>query len=208
MKLPYIPKGNYLVISNHISAFDFVLLNRINQKMFQHAKYAFKDSLKYFPVIYQAFLSINCLILKRNFEKDKERIIRYVKELKEWQLPVWFVLFCEGTRFTKARKVQADAFCKERGVAPFRNVLVPRHKGFETVLNELRGSYVRKVLDVTFYCKKEGVSAWDFLFSGEVLEFECDVRVVEMGEIEDAVEFVNEAFRRKDELIEGWRSET
>jgi len=205
INIPHIPKDNYLVISNHITAFDFALINRVNPHMFQHSKYAFKHSLRYVPIIYQAFLALNCLILSRNFQKDRSNIVEYVKMVRRHALPIWFVLFCEGTRFCPARKAQSDAFCRERGMEPFKNVLAPRYKGFEVLKEEFRGSHVRKVLDLTFYCDRKGMSGPEFLLSNEEYKFRCDARIVDIEEIKDSKKFIIEAFRRKDKLIEGWK---
>lgn len=207
LEVPEIPKNNYLVISNHLSAFDFALINAVNTKMFPHSKYAFKDTLKFLPIVYQAFLVLNCLILKRNFEKDKERIIDYAKKMKNYNLPLWFVLFCEGTRFTQDKKKVSDEFCKEKGMDPFKYVLAPRYKGFDLLRKEFEESHVQKVLDLTFYCKQGEFSAVDFIFSSEHYEFRCDVRIIDITKIEDSEKFIVEAFRRKDELIEKWKNE-
>lgn len=208
IEIPHIPKDNYLVISNHISAFDFTLINRVNTHMFQHSKYAFKDSLRYIPIVYQAFLALNCLILNRNFQKDKSNIVEYVKMVRRHRLSIWFVLFCEGTRYCAARKQQSDVFCRERGMEPFKHVLAPRYKGFDVLKSEFEGSHVRKVLDLTFYCENGEFSVLGFLFGSKHYRFRCDARVVDMASITDSEKFVIDAFRRKDKLIERWSSKS
>lgn len=205
MSIPDIPKGNYIVISNHISAVDFALINKVNKHMFQHSKYAFKSTLKSLPVFYQAFLALNYLKLSRSFEKDQEHILEYVQDLKEQQYPIWFILFCEGTRLTPENLKLSDKFCKENDIECFRNVLLPRYKGFCMLQSLLKDSYVNKVLDLTFYCDKDSFSLITILFSGEIYNIKCDARLVEMSSIEDNKEFLFDAFRRKDALIDQWK---
>lgn len=205
INFPDIPKGNYLVISNHISILDFALIARINKFMFSHAKYAFKNTLRFVPILYQGFLASNYLILKRNFEKDRENIINYVENLKKYKFPVWFVLFCEGGRFTKEKKVLCDKFCKERGIKSFKNVLSPRHKGFSMIKELLNDSYVDKVLDLTFYCDRDDFSTFNLIFTDKFYEFKCDARIIDFDSINNSEEFILEAFRRKDQLIEEWK---
>lgn len=207
MEVPDIPKGNYLVVSNHISALDFVLINRVNKHMFPHSKYAFKKSLRYVPIFYQGFLALNYLILERNFEKDRNNIVEYVHDLKKYRYPIWFVLFCEGCRFSKMKKELSDKFCRERGIAPFVNVLAPRYKGFSTIKEEFVGSYVDKVLDLTFYCNRKHFSIYNLLFTSQTYEFKCDARIISINEIEESEEFLLDSFRRKDRLIESWKNE-
>lgn len=206
IKAPEIPEDNYLVISNHTSAIDFAFINSVNKHRFSHSKYAFKKTLRFVPLFYQAFLALNYLVLSRSFEQDQKRIHEYVKELKKYNYPVWFVLFCEGTRFKKEKLDASNEFCRKRGIEPFRNVLMPRHKGFSIIHRELRGSQIKKVLDLTFYVEKGHIGLMDLLFSGKVYNLRCDARVVDLDQIEDGEKFIVESFRRKDELIENWKN--
>lgn len=134
-----IKKDNYLVISNHISAVDFVLINSINEHMFSYSKYCFKKSLMAIPVFYQACQILNYLILERNYEKDEIIIQKYVENIKKHKDPIWFVLFCEGSRFTENKLNESNDFCKSKGIEPFRNVLCPRYKGFAALQKGFSG---------------------------------------------------------------------
>lgn len=205
MEVPDIPKGNYLVISNHISAVDFALINSINMHMFPHSKYAFKKSLRYVPFFYQGFLALNYLLLERNFEKDQKNIDEYIKELRIEQYPLWLVWFCEGGRFSKEKKILSDEFCMKEGIEPFENVLMPRNKGFSRIKEGLEHSYVRKVLDLTFYCDRDDFSTMGLLFGTQKYKFRCDARLIDIPDIDQPKEFLIEVFRRKDELINSWK---
>lgn len=206
IEIPNIPEDDYLVISNHISAADFILINSINKHRFQHSKYAFKKILRFVPVFYQGFIACNYLVLKRSFDRDRESIIRHFQDIKEHRYPMWFILFSEGHRFTSKFKEECDKFCAERGINPFKNVLMPRHKGFSLICDELRGSYVKNVLDLTFYCDREGFSLFSVLFGLETYNIRCDARIVPIEDIKNTEEFIIDAFRRKDSLIESWKN--
>lgn len=205
MEVPDIKKDNYLVISNHISVLDFVLINSVNKEMFPHSKYAFKQVLRYVPIFYQGFILLKFLVLARNFELDKELIEDYISDIKREQHPIWFVLFCEGTRFSEKKKQASTEFCNGKGIKPFRNVLAPRYKGFGIFHRRLRNSYIRKVLDLTFYCNKESFSLFNLFFTAEQYKFRCDARTFDLNEIKDPTMFIESVFRRKDELIESWK---
>jgi len=200
-----IPKDNYLVVSNHITAIDFVLVNNINKHMFSSAKYAFKDSLRVIPVFYQAVLLLKFLVLSRSFEHDRLLIEKYISDLRKEKLPLWFVLFCEGTRFDEKKKKEADEFCKANGMKPFNNVLCPRYKGFSIFQQNLKNSYIKKVLDLTFYCKEGSFSAFDMLLTAKRFNFKLDFRIVDLNSIEDPKQFVEDSFRRKDMIIGRWK---
>lgn len=204
---PNIPNDDYLVISNHISAADFVLINSINKYKFQHSKYAFKRILKFVPIFYQGFIASRYLVLSRSFEKDRENIINHFQDIKKHKYPMWFILFSEGHRFTRKFKIDCDKFCAEKEISPFKNVLVPRSKGFSLICNELRDSYVKNVLDLTFYCDKEGLSIGSILFGLDCYNIRCDARIVPIEDIENPEKFIMDAFRRKDLLIEEWKKD-
>lgn len=201
-----IPEGDYLVISNHISAVDFVLINHVNQHRFSNSKYVFKKDLKFIPVFYQACLLLKFLVVARNFQQDFNKIISYIKEIKENKYPIWFVLFPEGSRFTETKKASSVKFCQKRGIAPFSNVLAPRYKGFDLIQRNLANSYINKILDLTFYCQEEDFSFFNLLFTAKRFNFICDHRICFFDQIHDPAKFLDDSFRRKDKLIEEWKN--
>lgn len=203
--IPEIPKDSFLVISNHISSGDFMLVNAINKHLFKDSKYTIKQSLRAIPIFYQGCVLLNFLVLKRNFEMDRPAIEVYLDNLKRMKMPLWFVLFVEGHRFTEERKKESDRFCSERNIEPYKNVLCPRVKGFELIADKLRGSYIKKVLDLTFYCKNPPTLT-DVLFSGKVFDIKVDVRIVDLEDIKNPAAFLEESFRRKDKLIDEWKN--
>lgn len=206
MEVPNIPKDNYLVISNHISAADFMLINAVNKYMLAHTKYSFKRSLQFIiPIFYPWAKSSNQLVLSRNYEKDKSNIINFVKNMTKNKLPAWIVIYCEGTRFTTVKKKQADLHCASKGIEPFRNVLCPRHRGFTMLYDGLVGSHFKKVLDLTFYCEEKDFSLMNVLFSGKIFNVMCDARIVDLDTIESPENFLMDTFRRKDDLIDEWK---
>ncbi|KAM0679500.1 hypothetical protein GINT2_002344 [Glugoides intestinalis] len=173
--------------------------------MFAHSKYAFKNTIRFIPFFYQSLIALNFLKLQRNFEQDRENIIKYIEELKEQEYPIWFVFFCEGTRFTHQKAILSQKFSKENNLECLKNVLIPRYKGFCMIQDLLKDSYINKVLDLTFYSDNYSFSTQKIFFSGEVFNIKCDARLIEMNSIEDNKKFLFDAFKRKDELIEGWK---
>ncbi len=45
--------------------------------MVAHMKYAIKDGLKIFPVFYQDVVYVGFLVLRRSFESDRKKIVKY-----------------------------------------------------------------------------------------------------------------------------------
>lgn len=201
---------SYLVVSNHVGSLDFMLINELSKhvNMLPHSKYVIKDSLKFFPVFYQLVYYAGFLLLQRNFEKDKFRIRDYLSLFKVNSIPAWIILYPEGTRLTPKKKENSLEYCRRNGFPCLENVLFPRYKGFKLITTELRNSYIKNIVDVTFwYSEKVLPPLWKFLFFSPSGYFRCDIRVVKIEEIEDCKEFIIDSFKRKDELIAKWNDE-
>ncbi|AFN82893.1 acylglycerol-3-phosphate acyltransferase-like protein [Encephalitozoon romaleae SJ-2008] len=200
---------SYFVISNHIGSVDFILINEIARKsgMISHVKYAVKDGLRVFPVFYQIIVYVGFLVLKRSFEKDKKKIIRYLEFFNTSGIPIWFVFYPEGSRFSEELKLKSWKYSDEKGMARLNNVLFPRYKGFKLICENLKNSRIKKIVDVTFsYSENEVPPLWKFLFCDTTGIFNCDIRVVSIDEIDDYEKFLYKSFERKDTLITKWNS--
>jgi len=257
---------NYLVISNHTSSIDFMILNALNKQNYKHNKYAVKP-LWFIPLFYQGMRLLEFLVLKRNFEIDKESIKKYIKKMIKLKVPMWFIIFPEGHRITLEHQKESYEFCRGRGIEPYCNVLSPRYKGFDILTRGLQGDdmnrnigeggsvekvnrnrenvekvnrngknvnrngknvnrrgenaytksknvhrldqegYVKEVLDLTIYWKGEVPSLFDMMLKTKRYELKYDVRVVPIREIQNPKEFLEGAFRRKDEMIRRWKLE-
>lgn len=202
---------NVIIISNHIGAVDFMAINEISKRknMLRHAKYMVKESIKYIPILgYMQFLGFP--MLKRNYEKDKEEIKTWLNYFKKENVPVWFVIFPEGSRFTKAKKVQSQIYCKQKGVEVLENVLLPKVKGFDLSVTELKG-YVKHVVDLTIMYEHNGKyevpSLFSLLFKMPPGNFYINVKVHDLEDIDNPEEFVKQLFYEKDKIIQIWKNE-
>lgn len=205
MNIPQVPKNNYIVISNHISSTDFMVINALNTHNLKDAKYIIKRSLRAVPLFYQTALLAKFLIISRSFETDRELILRYLQATSGMQLPMWLVIYSEGHRFTEELAAESAEFCRSRGIQPFRNVLCPRYKGFELIIKGLGDKHIKKILDITVYPLDGTPSLLDIVIGGRKFSYKCDTRVVDIADVDDPRAFLEEAFRRKDALIDQWR---
>lgn len=200
--------GDYFVISNHLGSVDFILINEIARKsnMIAHMKYAIKDGLKVFPVFYQVIVYVGFLVLRRSFESDRKKIVSYFEFFKRNSIPMWFILYPEGSRFTPELRARSWEYSDKMGMKRLSNVLFPRYKGFKLVCEQLRNSRIKYIADITFfYSDGEVPPLWKFLFWDTAGSFKYDVRIIPIDEIGDYEEFVYKAFERKDALIAEWK---
>lgn len=199
---------DYFVISNHLGSVDFMLINEIARKnnMIAHLKYAVKDGLRVFPVFYQMLVYIGFLVLRRSFESDRQRIVRYFGFFKNNQIPMWFVLYPEGSRFSEKLKTASWEYSDRKGMRRLDNVLFPRYKGFKLVCEQLRGTRIRNIADITFfYMGGETPPLWKFLLGDPSGKFRYDIKITPIDEIDNYEEFLYRSFERKDALIADWK---
>ncbi|KAI5148776.1 lysocardiolipin and lysophospholipid acyltransferase [Enteropsectra breve] len=205
---PAIPKGNYLVLMNHLSSTDFMLANHLNIHNFKDNKYCMKP-LWYFPIFYQMVQLMNFLSVRRGYEKDKKSIQYFIDTAKKAGLPMWIVFFPEGHRFTESFQKESQEFCKSRKIVPFKHLLYPRFKGFKLLVDALQKpentGLINKILDVTFDYKKVP-TFFSVIFTSKVYVVDCDIRTIDISEIQNSDDSLIDIFRRKDLLIEKWKN--
>lgn len=203
-------KKNYLIVSNHLGSIDFMLINEVAERsgMISHLKYAVKDGLKYFPIFYQGLLFTGFLVLKRSFEIDKDKIVSYFNYFKNNNIPIWFVLYPEGSRFTEKLKLRSWEYSEKKDYPKFNHVLFPRYKGFKLICEQLNGSGIEYIADITFgYSKKDVPPLWKIFFGSPGGVFKYDIKITPIAEIDDYEKFIYDSFARKDKILEKWATQ-
>ena len=134
---------------------------------------------------------VGFLVLKRFFESDQKRIIRYLDFIKTSRIPIWFVFYPEGTRVTEKLRSASWEHSDKRGMAMFNNVLFPRYKGFKLICEQLRNSRIKNVADITFFYLggKTPPPLWNIFFWDQEGVFKYDIKITPIDEIDDYEEF-------------------
>lgn len=207
------PFENYLVISNHIGSFDFMIMNElaIPMGMLSNLKYLIKDTAIYIPVFGIGMKMTGFLYIKRNIEKDEKRITNYCSFMRRMNIPLWLIVYPEGTRFSKEKRAKSQEFCRKRNLPVLNNVLFPRTGGFRLLAENFRGSQIKNVADLTIFFDAPGgkvPSLLDFLVGRAEGSARVNIEVTALEDITDFDEFVINAFVKKDRMIEQWKSES
>jgi len=180
-----IPFGeSALVISNHRSFLDFVMVHAVSEKrgMIGNCRYFVKDSVKYLPFFGWGMYFAGFVFLKRNWEKDQRNIAATFKSLTQYKLPVHLISFLEGHRFNSKKLIQSHQYATKNGLPRFDYTLLPRTKGFIASVCGLRNSHVKHIYDLTlaFYHHSRGFGATpslsDYLL-GRLNEYQYVVHV-------------------------------
>lgn len=196
---------NAIIFCNHQAMSDIhVLLCLISRTgRLGDLKWLVKDAIKYIPGVGWGMLFMECVFVKRSWSQDQERLIRAFDKYKAEGIPMWMVLFPEGTRFKPSRVEESDRFARENQLTPLHRVLFPRTKGLYTAISGLRG-HVRSVYSVTIRYEGETPTLYT-LFRRDPVRVQCHVRRIAAEDIPaGAQEFgawLIEDFYRKDRLL-------
>jgi 1-acyl-sn-glycerol-3-phosphate acyltransferase len=143
------PSRNYLVVSNHQSWADILILFVALHGHMPFLRFFLKDPLKYIPIIGQVCWAMEFPFMKRHSKEalaknpglrneDLETTRRKCEVYK--RQPVALVNFLEGTRFTEAKRAAKGS--------PFIHLLKPKSAGLAFTLNAM-GEQFAGLVDIT-----------------------------------------------------------
>lgn len=184
----------YLVLSNHQSWVDILVLQRIFHRRIPFLKFFIKQELIWMPVLGLAWWALDFPFVKRYSRavlerkphlkgKDLEITRKACRKFRE--IPVSIMNFAEGTRFTRAKH--------RRQQSPYTHLLRPRSGGIAFVLNAM-GGQMASILDVTIVYPQGAISFWDML-CGRLREVIVRVREIPVTKELQGDYFNDDAYR-------------
>ena len=153
----------YLVISNHQTWVDIVVLQRVFNRKIPFLKFFLKKELIWVPFLGVAWWALDYPFMKRYSPgflkknphlkgKDIEITRKACRKFKG--IPVSIMNFVEGTRFTQTKHDQQKS--------PFRHLLKPKAGGIGFVLSTM-GEQLSSILNVTIVYPDGDTSFWHFI---------------------------------------------
>ncbi|MBW2410148.1 MAG: acyltransferase [Deltaproteobacteria bacterium] len=170
----------YLVLANHQSWVDILVLQRIFHKKIPFLKFFIKKELIWFPVLGQAWWAMDFPFVKRYSKnylrknphlKGKDLEITRKACQKFRKIPISIMNFVEGTRFTSEKHRQQQS--------PYDHLLKPRAGGIAYVLDSM-AEQIHRVLDVTIVYPDGKTSFWA-LVCGKIQRIKVRVRSLPVG---------------------------
>lgn len=168
---------NYLIVSNHQSWVDIVVLQKIFNRKIPFPRFFVKKQLRYLPFLGGAFKALDFPFMNR-YSKDylkkhpekKGEDMRVTQEACRKMANTEFSLinFLEGTRFTKSKY--------EGQNPPFKNHLNPKAGGLAFALEAFEGK-LNTLLDVTIVYSKGDLSFWGYL-TGKINTIKVSIREI------------------------------
>ncbi|MFH0728859.1 MAG: acyltransferase [Pseudomonadota bacterium] len=172
----------YLVVCNHQSWADILVLQRIFHRKIPFLKFFLKKELLWVPLLGLAWWALDFPFMKRypsefvkknpQFKGKDIEITRKACE-KFKAIPVSIMNFVEGTRFTPEKH--------RRQNSPYRHLLKPKSGGIGFVLSAM-GEKLNTLLDVTIIYPRRCPTFWDFM-CGKIQEINVRVKAIPINEM-------------------------
>jgi 1-acyl-sn-glycerol-3-phosphate acyltransferase len=148
------PNVWYLVVANHQTWVDIVVLQKVFHRKIPFMKFFLKKELIWVPVLGIVWWVLDFPFMRRtsSVQKDFETANNACEKFRA--VPVSVMNFIEGTRFTSEKR--------EKQRSPFKNLLKPKAGGAAIVLDTL-GEQLHSILDVTIVYPDGAPGIWAFL---------------------------------------------
>ena len=203
----------YMMVSNHQSWVDVLVLLRIFNRRIPYLKFFLKQTLIWVPLLGLAWWALEYPFMRRYSKAEiarnpslKGRDVEETRKAceKYRHNPVTIINFLEGTRFTPEKHAQQDSI--------YTYLLTPKAGGLAFTLAAMNGQ-LHSLLDVTIYYPQGRPSYWKYV-CGSVGEVTVHVRQLPipsgmLGDYMEDAEFrnqfqawVNRIWLEKDELLE------
>lgn len=165
----------YMLIANHQSWPDILVLVRAFNARIPGVKFFFKRSLLWVPVLGLALWGLDFPSMRRYSKATLERHPELKgKDIEETRKacrrfrhhPVTIINFLEGTRFTPAKQALQNS--------PYHHLLLPKAGGLAFTLAAM-GGQLHRLLDVTIYYPEGIPTYWDYA-CGRVKRIRVHVR--------------------------------
>lgn len=174
-------KDWYLVIANHQSWVDILVLQRVFNRKIPFLNFFLKKELIYVPVLGLCWWALDFPFMTRTSKsqlkknpklrgKDLETTRKACEKFKE--MPVSVVNFVEGTRFTSQKHSRQNS--------PFPHLLKPKAGGVAFVMQAM-GEQISKVVNVTIQYP-EGIPTFMDFASGRVKQINIHVEVMPVSQ--------------------------
>jgi 1-acyl-sn-glycerol-3-phosphate acyltransferase len=173
------PDGWYLVISNHQSWSDILMLQDLMLDRIPPLKFFVKWELLWLPIVGFCMWLLDFPFLRRYgaeqlarnpglADVDRHATLAACERFRSH--PTSVLIFTEGSRFSKEKhRLQSS---------PFRHLLTPKIGGIAYVLNAL-GDRLDRLVDVTLVYPDGVPTFWDFL-CGRSRHVEVEIRSIEI----------------------------
>ena len=162
------PDGWYLVIANHQTWVDILVLQAVFNRRVPFLKFFIKQQLIWFPLLGIAWWALDMPFMKRYSPsflaknphmkgKDLQTTRKACEKFRD--TPTSILNFIEGTRFSEKKR--------DSRKSPYQYLLQPRAGGFAVALSSM-GELFTSIVDVTLIYPRIATRFWDMCCGADV----------------------------------------
>lgn len=200
-------KENAIVVLNHNFEIDFLCGWTFCERfgVLGSSKVLAKKELAYVPLIGWMWYFLEIVFCKRKWEEDRRTVTQSLQNLRDYPENYWFLLHCEGTRFTPEKHRVSMQVAESKGLPRLKHHLLPRTKGFCVTVQNLRGT-VAAVYDSTLNFRNNENPTFLGLLNGRKYHADLYVRRIPLDLIpENEAEcsaWLHKLYQEKDQFQE------
>ena len=160
-------RENVLIVPNHQQMTDIIciIVLALEHGSAGDTKWFVKDAVKFVPLLGWSMLFLNNLFVKRSWSRDQKMVEKTFSVIKRENIPLWLILFAEGTRITEEKLVVSKRILKKKNRRVNEHVMIPHTKGFAASIRGL-GDHLDAVYDITIGYEGGIPSLWQFICGG------------------------------------------
>lgn len=187
--------GHYLVLANHQSWVDIIVLQRVLNRRIPFLRFFLKSQLIWVPLLGPAWWALDFPFMKRYSRKHLSKrpdlagkdIIATRRACEKFKgMPVSIMNFVEGTRFTVEKRARQGS--------PYASLLRPKAGGVAFALDAM-GSALHSVVDVTIAYPAGKPTMMD-LIAGHIPRVRVNIREREIPPALRQSDYENDAASR------------
>ncbi|XP_051937286.1 1-acyl-sn-glycerol-3-phosphate acyltransferase delta isoform X1 [Hippocampus zosterae] len=206
---PLYGKENAIVVLNHSFEIDFLCGWTFCERfgVLGSSKVLAKKELAYVPIIGWMWYFQEIVFCKRKWEEDRKTVTQSLQNLRDYPENYWFLLYCEGTRFTTEKHRISMQVAETKGLPKLKYHLLPRTKGFWVTVQNLRGT-VAAVYDSTLNFRNNEMPTLLGILSGKKYHADLYVRRIPLDVIpedeSECADWLHKLYQEKDSFQEGY----
>ncbi|XP_034538358.1 1-acyl-sn-glycerol-3-phosphate acyltransferase delta [Notolabrus celidotus] len=201
---------NAIVVLNHTFEIDFLCGWTFCERfgVLGSSKVLAKKELSYVPIIGWMWYFLEIVFCKRKWEEDRRTVAESLQNLWDYPEHFWFLLYCEGTRFTQKKHQVSMQVAESKGLPKLKYHLLPRTKGFWVTVQNLRGT-AAAVYDSTLNFRDKEAPSLLGMLQGKKYHADLYVRRIPLesipeGEAECAA-WLHKLYQEKDTFQEHYK---
>ncbi|XP_075780689.1 1-acyl-sn-glycerol-3-phosphate acyltransferase delta isoform X2 [Pelodiscus sinensis] len=166
-----------------------------------------KKELSYVPIIGWMWYFLEIVFCKRKWEEDRKTVMQSLLNLRDYPENFWFLIHCEGTRFTEQKHQISMQVAETKGLPKLKYHLLPRTKGFAITVQCLR-NVVSAVYDSTLNFRNNENPTLLGVLNGKKYHADLYVRRIPLEEVpedeQECSKWLHRLYQEKDAFQEDY----